>query len=272
MKRQAKTPSPPAAGESEGPVKRIPRQALASAPLAEKEHSALLERVLGFAMPQREAAKAAGELVRKFGSLNHVLAAPVDELLRTPGLHEDAARLLAAVAEAAKESLEEQAAGIRRIFDTESAVLAMYPLFAGRRKEAIGFMVVDGRGRILYNGLVTEGEVSEVPLYVRRLVQLCIEHDAYTAVIAHNHPSGNPLPSRNDIVATRQVDLALRGINVALLDHIIYAGEAYFTFSGTRAWKDAQLNVQNFYRQQLDMARMQEQEFLQQAGAGPHTL
>lgn len=265
MRKQAKRPAPLPA---EGPIKKMPRQDLIPVPLTEKVHSTLLEKVLAFVMPQEEAVQVAGCLVRKFGSLSHVLAAPAQELMQTPGVHQKAAQLLAAVAEAARESLEEHASGIRRIFDTESAVLAMYPLFAGRRKEAIGFMVVDGRGRVLYNDLVTEGEVSEVPLYVRRLVHLCIEHDAYTAILAHNHPSGNPLPSRNDIVATRQVDLALRGINVTLQDHIIYAGETYFTFSGTQPWKEAQLNAQNYYRQQLDLARIQEQEYLQH-GNGP---
>lgn len=252
----------------EPPARRVPRQA---APAAEKEHCALLAKALSCVLPKSEARWAAAELVRKYGSLSHVLAVPPQEIQAALGLKAEAAQLLALLAEISRAALEDQAAGIRRIFDTESAVVAMRPLFVGRRKEAIGFMVLDGRGRVLFNDIVIEGEVSEVPLYVRRLVQLCIEYDATTAIMAHNHPSGNPLPSRNDIVATRQVDLALRGIRVAMLDHIIYADEAYFTFSGTQVWKDTQASVQDYFRQQLELARAQEQEYLQKGRGNPYS-
>jgi len=238
---------------------------------AEKEHCALLARVLAFVLPKGEARKAAADLVRRYGSLSHVLTIPVEEMRKTLGLSQEAADLLGVVAEIARAGLEDKAASIRRIFDTESAVASMRPLFVGRRKEAIGFMVLDVQNRILFNDIIIEGEVSEVPLYVRKLVGLCIEYDASTAFIAHNHPSGNPMPSRNDIVATRQIELALQGINVAMRDHIIYGDNSYFTFAETQLWKDTQANVQNFFRQQLDFARVQELEYLQKGQVNPYS-
>ncbi len=238
---------------------------------AEKEHCALLARALAFVLPGGEAKKAATDLVRKYGSLSHVLAVPAEEMRKSLGLSQEAADLLGVVAEIARAGLEDQAAGIRRIFDTESAVAAMRPLFVGRRKEAIGFMVLDVRSRILFNDVIIEGEVSEVPFYVRRLVQLCIEYDASTAIIAHNHPSGNPMPSRNDVVATRQIELALQGINVTMRDHIIYGDDSYFTFAETDIWKETQANVHKFFRQQLDFARAQELEYLQNGQVSPYS-
>ncbi len=228
---------------------------------SESAHRNLLAKALSYVLPKGEAKAAAAALLRRYGGLSHVLAAPPEEMGETLGLCSEAAGLLGLIAEIARAALEDQATGIQRILDTKSAVVAMRPLFVGRRKEAIGLMMLDAQDRVVFNDIIIEGDISEVPMYMRKLVKLCIEYDAVTVILAHNHPSGNPKPSRNDIVSTRQVELALRGINVSMLDHIIYADESYFTFSETPVWKEAQANVQKYFRQQMDLARAQEREF-----------
>lgn len=249
----------------ENPGRRLPGE---GAPPAEKEHRELLARALSFVLPSDKAQGAAQSLIRKYGSLTHVLSAPGEELQKSLGGAEKGAGLLRAIGDMVRAVGQERTAGLRRVYDTKSAVQAMHPLFLGQRREVIGLMVLDGRGHVLFNGIVAEGSVSEVPIYVRELVRLCIDFDASTAFLAHNHPSGNPFPSRNDLVATRQVELALRGIHVALLDHIIYTDDSYFSFSDTPMWQDAQDNVQDYFTQQLELAREQEQEYFR-SGKNP---
>lgn len=239
------------------PQKRTP-----PIPLREVQGHKLLERVLGCLLPQGEAAQAAAALLDVFGSLAGVLGAPQKELARIPGVTPEAAALLALSAELARESLEGQAASLRRVFDTPSAAEAFRPKFLGRKTEAVCLLLLDGRGRMLYNNIVCEGSVSEVPVYVRRLVGLCIDYNASAVMLAHNHPSGSALPSRNDFVATRQVGMALEGIDAALLDHIIFAGDDYFSFSASRLWDEGQARIREFCRRELEAARALEQDFL----------
>lgn len=231
--------------------------------LLETRHRALLDRVLGCLLPREAAGQAAAALLDVFGSLSSVMGAPQGELAKIPGMTPEAAALLAAASELARESLEEQAAGLLRIFDTASAVDALRPKFLGRKTEAVCLMLLDGRGRILYNNIVCEGSVSAVPVYVRRLVGLCIDYDASTALIAHNHPSGNALPSRNDMVATRQVEIALEGIDATLMDHIIFAGEDHFSFAASQIWDESRVQVRDFCRKELEAARTLEQQILE---------
>ncbi len=231
-------------------------------PPAEREPQGLLSRALSFVLPEREAQAAARALLQKYGTLPHVLALPGEELQKELGPGGDAAALMEVMGQIARASTKQGSRGPGRIYDTHSAVQAMHPLFMGLSGEAIGLMVLDGRGYVLFNGLVAQGSVSEVPIYVRDLVRMCIDYGAASAFMAHNHPSGNPFPSRNDLVATRQVELALRGIHVALLDHIIYTEDAYFSFAETPLWQDTQAGVQEYFTRQLEMAREQEQEYL----------
>ena len=140
------------------------------------------------------------------------------------------ARFLRQSTELARAYLEEDAKSLKRIFDTKSACEVMRPKFLGRENELMAVLLLNGRGQILYCDVLAEGSVSSVPIYKRRLVELCIRYNVQTVFIAHNHPSGLACPSRNDIVATRHIQLSLKGIDAWLSDHIIFAGDDYCSF------------------------------------------
>ena len=90
-----------------------------------------------------------------------------------------------------------------------------------------GGMVFDSKGKELYCGCVSKGSFtgSEVP--IRKIVELCMRYNAYSAIIAHNHPSGSAVPSKNDIIVTRKLISTLDLIGCRLNDHIIVADGDY---------------------------------------------
>ena len=75
-------------------------------------------------------------------------------------------------------------------------------------------VLMDSKNRVLYCGVVTEGNVNTVPLYIRKIITLAATYNAAEAIIAHNHPSGNVMPSPGDIIATRKLNAAMETIDV----------------------------------------------------------
>ena len=99
-------------------------------------------------------------------------------------------------------------------------------------------------------------------IYIRPLLQLCIRYDAQHVLLAHNHPSGNAAASRNDITATRQVEMALESIEATLNDHIIFAGEDTLSFAQCGWLGQIKEEVRDYRREELQAAREQEAAIL----------
>lgn len=232
-------------------------------PPQEEARRKLLREALRYVLPTPQADEAVEAMMGVFGSFSAVFSAPMAELVRVPGVGQECANFLRLTMDLAKACMEDQAEGLKRIFDTPSAVDAFRPKFLGRKTEAVCLMLLDGRGRLIYNGIFSEGSVSEVPVYIRRLVQLCIEYDAQCVMLAHNHPSGNAMPSRNDIVATRQIEMALESIDAELRDHIIFAGNDFYSFESGGLLSLGRETVREYRYGALEAARRAEQEFLE---------
>lgn len=195
----------------------------------ERRYKELLSAALGCALPQAQARQATDTLFAHFGSYTGVFTAPREELERLLG--GKAARFMGIAREMARAYLEASSQDIARVYDTESAVELFRPKFLGRQVEAVYLMLLDGQGHLLFNDLLNEGAVTSVPVYIRQLIGLCIRYSAQNVLMAHNHPSGSPLPSTSDLVATRQVELALESIEATLNDHIIFGRTDYLSFS-----------------------------------------
>ncbi len=158
--------------------------------------------------------------------------------------------------------MEDSSRDLKHVYDTDSAVELFRPKFLGRTTEAVCLMLLDGRGRLLYNDFIAEGAISAVPIYIRPLLQLCIRYDAQHVLLAHNHPSGNAAASQNDIVATRQVEMALESIDATLNDHIIFAGDDYHSFAKSGWLWTAKREVRRQRQEELQAAREQEAAIL----------
>lgn len=199
----------------------------------ELQRRRVLREALACLLPEPEAETVCARLLEAFGSFDGIFCAPEEVLRDVPGVGEKVAHFLRLVIRLSQTYLEERSWNLRRIYDTPSAVEMFRPKFLGRKTEAVCLMLLDGRGRMVYNDIICEGSISEVPLYLRQVLQLCMEYKVEEVFLAHNHPSGMAFPSQNDLLVTDRLLVALDSINVALCDHIIFADESYYSFLGS---------------------------------------
>jgi DNA repair protein RadC len=193
-----------------------------------------LELLLFYALPRVDTNALAHVLLKRFGSLEAVLTAPVEELTRVEGVGEGAAILLRLVPEIYKRSqLEKRRLG-QHIPDSDAAAEYLITYFWNMQEEMVVLLNLDERQRVQGCHVIGSGNGSASSFQMRELVQRVLSDKASFVYLAHNHPSGVALPSRADDVTTQLVRSALHTIGVTLLDHIIFAGSD-FTSMGALA-------------------------------------
>ncbi|MBQ1353339.1 MAG: hypothetical protein IIY42_00685, partial [Ruminococcus sp.] len=190
-----------------------------------EEHQAL-ELYLFYAIPRRDTNPLAHRLLERYRNIGGVCDAPIDELERDFGLSESAAALLKLLPEMSR-LYNESKLSDTNLIDPETVGDMIARRFIGRTSEAVALLLGSAKGKILYFDIVAKGSVSSSDFPLRRIVDLAIRHNARTAYIAHNHPSGSLLPSRADIDVTKLLDSTLSSVGVHLLDHFIVADNEY---------------------------------------------
>ena len=207
-------------GIHDGHRQRRRAQFLANGLDAFADHEAL-ELLLFYAIPRKDTNPIAHELLNRFGSLEAVLSAPTEELTKVPGMGESAAVLLRLVPQLCRRSRVALAPAILR--STADVGACFLERFAGDRDEIMFLACLDAKGKVLCCRKVAEGSAGGAEVSVRKVVELALRCGAIGVILAHNHPSGVALPSREDLAATRQIADALWAVGVALMDHIIVA-------------------------------------------------
>ena len=104
-------------------------------------------------------------------------------------------------------------------------------LFVGRTYEAFYVLCLDAQNRINNSALVHEGTINEAPVYPRLIVETALRHQANSVILAHDHPGGSLRPSSADIEVTKKIINALGAISIKVIDHIIVAGDKYYSFA-----------------------------------------
>ena len=190
-----------------------------------EEHQAL-ELYLFYAIPRKDTNSLAHRLLERYLNISGVCEAPIDELQRDFGLSESAATLIKLLPEMSRLYTESKKSD-NNLIDPETVGEVMARKFIGRTSEAVALLLGNAKGRILYLDIVAKGSVNSSDLPLRKIVDLAIRHNARTAYVAHNHPSGSLLPSRADIDVTKLLDSTLASVGVHLLDHFIVADNEY---------------------------------------------
>jgi len=190
----------------------------------------LLEMLLFFVQPKGDTKPLAKALINRFGSFANVLAAPQNVLLATKGLGPHGVSALKLVQEAAfrmtKAELLEQPVLNRwdRLMDYLTAVMAREKI------EQFRVLFLDSKNRLLADEAQARGTVNHTPVYPREVVKRALELHATALILVHNHPSGDPTPSRADIEMTREVKEAAAVLSIALHDHVIVGNGRWLSF------------------------------------------
>jgi len=205
-------------------------QSVASAPMVVRSSPAIplpassdvdrLVRLLGFVLPGEDRATAIRAL-KRFGSYAAVLASPASELSQVQGLGPHSVAAIRLIHEAAirfgRAAMASQPVLDNRARLTEYLAIAL----AHERIEQFRVLFLDSHDMLLADEVQARGTVNHTPVYPREVVRRALELDAKALILVHNHPSGDPTPSREDIAMTQQVRLAASALEIGLRDHII---------------------------------------------------
>ena len=191
----------------------------------------VLEVALYYAIARRDTNEIAHALLRRFGSLSGVLEAPRAELLKIDGVGESAADLLLLFIQMERRHLMDRA-GWQTILDTTyKCAQYLMPRFIGEQEEVVYLLCLDAKCKALDCSLIHRGAVNMTAISVRKIVKAALDHNATSVVVAHNHPSGLALPSREDRATTLALKAALDAVDVVLVDHVIVADEDFVSLA-----------------------------------------
>lgn len=185
-----------------------------------------LELYLYYAIPRRDTNPLAHRLLDRFVTIAGVCDAPIDELMTEFGLSENTAVLLKLLPQMSR-LYNESKLSDDNIIDLDTIGDLIKSKFIGRTEEVVVLLLGDAKGKIIFFDVVARGSVNSSDMPVRRIVDLSIRHNAKLAFIAHNHPSGNALPSRSDVETTKMLASTLSSVGVKLYDHFIVTDDDY---------------------------------------------
>ena len=185
-----------------------------------------LELYLYYAIPRKDTNPLAHRLLDRFVTLAGVCDAPIDELIEEFGLTENTAVLLKLLPEMARLYNESKLSN-DNVIDLDTIGDLIKSKFIGRTEEVVVLLLGDAKGKIIFFDVVAKGSVNSSDMPIRKIVDLSSRHNARLACSAHNHPSGNALPSKNDLATTDALKATLNTVGVRLFDHFIVTDDDY---------------------------------------------
>jgi DNA repair protein RadC len=181
----------------------------------------MLELLLFRAIPRRDVKGLSKTLIDNFGGFAEVLGAAPERLAEQSGMSETSARELKIVHAASLRLLQ---AGLmnRPVVSSWSALLDYCrAALAQEEREQFRVLFLDRKNRLMGDEVQNRGTVDHTPVYPREVLRRALELGASAVILVHNHPSGDPTPSKSDIDMTREVITAAKALKITVHDHII---------------------------------------------------
>jgi len=212
-----------------GHRERLRERFMAGGPDALPDYE-LLELLLFMAIPRKDTKPLAKALYKKFNeNFGDVIAAPAEELKKF-GLSDNAIAALKIVAAAALRLARVKVID-RPALSSWEAVLDYCSAAMGRaEKEEFRILFLDRKNALLHEEVHQQGTVDHTPVYPREVVKRALELNASALILVHNHPSGDPTPSRADILMTREIATAAKALKIEVHDHLVIGRGKHASF------------------------------------------
>jgi DNA repair protein RadC len=187
----------------------------------------LLAIVLGHGAARADALELANALLAAAGGLHGLARATVDELCRVPGIGAARASQILAAIEAGRRTLLRGRRDRPQIAVPRDAAELLIPQFGAQRVEQFGVLLLDTKHRVLRTRVLSVGTLDASIVHPREVFREAIGSGAAAVVLFHNHPSGDPTPSQDDVLLTRRLVATGELVGIGVLDHVIVS-EARF--------------------------------------------
>jgi DNA repair protein RadC len=180
----------------------------------------LLEIILFAAIPQKDVKPLAKNLLTKFKSLKGVLHADIEQLKQF-GLSESPVALLKAVAIAHTRIGQKEILNQPVLSNWQKILDYCYSVMAHEKNEQLRLLFLNRKNMLIAEEVQQKGTIDHTPVYVREVIKRALDLGAGAIILVHNHPSGDPAPSKDDITMTRAVAEAAKAVGIILHDHLI---------------------------------------------------
>jgi len=190
----------------------------------------LVAVVLGSGQRGRSALDLANAVLDDAGGLHRLTRASHDVLCRVPGVGAaQAARLLAAV-ELGRRTLLQPPVDRPQLRSPRDTAGYLLPRFSARPVEHFGLVLLDVRCRVIRTALLSVGTIDATTVHPREVFREATVAGASSVVLFHNHPSGDPAPSPDDVRLTARLVRAGEVMGIDVIDHLILADDRYYSF------------------------------------------
>jgi DNA repair protein RadC len=214
------------APDNSGHRARLRQRLFEGGPDALLDHE-LVEYLLALAIPRRDTKPLAKALLHEFGGLAALLTADAEAIARVPGMGETSVAALKATHAAALRLLRGEVAQRPVLANWQALLDYLRADMAHHAIERVRVLHLNSKNMLIRDELMNEGSVDEAPVYVREVIRRAIDLGSAAIILVHNHPSGDPSPSRADIEITRAVAEAGKRLGITVHDHIIIGTEGH---------------------------------------------
>ena len=187
----------------------------------------LLELIMFRAIPRRDIKPLAKTLLAEFGDFNRVISAPSSRLLAIKGVGESVIQEFRIVTAAAERLAQVEVLNRDILSNWQALLTYCHIAMAHKENEEFRILFLDKKGNLIADEEQQKGTVDHVPVYRREVVKRALELNACSLVLVHNHPSGDPKPSKADTELTRNIQIALKTVGIDVHDHIIIGAQSH---------------------------------------------
>ncbi len=208
---------------------RMRQRLLTGGPESLADHE-LLEMALFLALPRRDTKQIAYRLLARFGSFAGAIAAPAGDIAAVEGMGEASAAALKIVQAAAMRLARSEVMGRPVLSNWDALMDYLNAVMAREKIEQFRILFLDNKNRLVADEAQARGTVNHTPVYPREVVRRALELQASAIILTHNHPSGDPTPSRDDILMTQAIVEAARTLSITVHDHVIVGNGVWLSF------------------------------------------
>ena len=189
----------------------------------------LLELLLFMAIPRIDTKPLAKSLIDEFGSFADLIAAPV-ETLRQKDVSENTIAALKVVETSALRLAKAKIMGRPALSSWEALLDYCAMVMARSQTEEFRVLFLDRKNVLIADEVQNKGTVDHTPVYPREVLKRALELGASALILVHNHPSGDPTPSRGDIMTTREITAAAKALKIEVHDHLVIGRGKHASF------------------------------------------
>ena len=191
----------------------------------------VIELLLTLATPRKDCKDAAKAVLKRFKTLQGSLEASQQELCKISGIGPKNLLGIKLIKAVADRYLEKKLIHKDAINDSRALFDYLYHQIGDKRRECFKVIFLNSKNQVIAADTISEGTLTASSVYPREIIQAALSHNAAALIFAHNHPSGDPQPSSEDMAVTRQLVFAGKVMGMVVHEHIIVGDNHYFSFA-----------------------------------------